>query len=199
MVRAVRAAGSHFRQIPAAIGEQQLIDPASGVAQLGWPTDVESTEALRGFDLLLLTATEPTPTKSTDYPSAQEVADAWCLPHDREGGAGRRSRTSSETGYRCPVPLPAPYWEVPVVDRLPENSATFVDAPVELADRRNRRRCHPYGSRWQSRTVALPDACSSAAPSSTTKRGCLSTRAPHGPFPLPKRVRRATPGNSEAP
>jgi len=74
---AVRAAGSHFRQIPAAIGEQQLIDPASGVAQLGWPTDVESTEALRGFDLLLLTATEPTPTKSTDYPSAQEVADAW--------------------------------------------------------------------------------------------------------------------------
>jgi hypothetical protein len=58
---AVRAAGSHFRQIPAAIGEQQLIDPASGVAQLGWPTDVESTEALRGFDLLLLTATEPTP------------------------------------------------------------------------------------------------------------------------------------------
>ena len=74
---AVRAAGIHFRQIPAAIGEQQLIDLASGVAQLGWPTDAESTEALGGFDLLLLTATEPTLTKSTDYPSAQEVAEAW--------------------------------------------------------------------------------------------------------------------------
>lgn len=71
---AVHAAGSDYRNVPTAAAEQQLVDPVSGVAQLLWPTDDETHESLSGFDLLLLTATEPTLTNS-QYSTAREVAD----------------------------------------------------------------------------------------------------------------------------
>jgi len=78
----VHAAGSHYREVPAAAGEERLVDPVSGIAQFEWPTDAESHESLSGFDVLLLTATEPTLTNS-QYSSAEEVAGAWRT--DRNG------------------------------------------------------------------------------------------------------------------
>ena len=73
---AVRAAGAQYRHVPMASGEQPLIGPVSGIAQFEWPTDAETDEPLSDFDVLLLTATEPTLTNS-EYASAREVADAW--------------------------------------------------------------------------------------------------------------------------
>lgn len=72
----IKSAGRRYRAVPAAVGEEQLIDPVSGVAQFEWPIDAESQQPLIGFDLLLMTATEPTLTESR-YPSAKEIAEAW--------------------------------------------------------------------------------------------------------------------------
>lgn len=73
---AVGKAGWCYRAVPGAEGEEQLIDPVLGLAQFEWPVDAESLQPLTEFDLLLMTATEPT-LRNSHYPSATEIAEAW--------------------------------------------------------------------------------------------------------------------------
>jgi hypothetical protein len=56
-----------------------------GILQIPWPAQVDNDEALDSFDLLLATATRPTPDRTTgDFPSAAAVAEAWNKRGDAE-------------------------------------------------------------------------------------------------------------------
>lgn len=49
-----------------------------GILQIPWPTPLVDGYSLDKFDVLLAAATRPTPTPATgDYPSVQEIAEAW--------------------------------------------------------------------------------------------------------------------------
>jgi hypothetical protein len=48
----------------------------SGRVRFDWPSDKQTGEPLRGFDVLLMTATEPS-LIDQQYATTQVVADAW--------------------------------------------------------------------------------------------------------------------------
>jgi hypothetical protein len=49
-----------------------------GLLQIEWPVRADTGAAVDSLDLLLATATRPTPIEGTgDYPTARQVADAW--------------------------------------------------------------------------------------------------------------------------
>lgn len=55
----------------------------AGELQIEWPVRAETGATVDSFDLLLATATKPTPAESTgDYPTAKQVADAWLKTRD---------------------------------------------------------------------------------------------------------------------
>lgn len=72
----VQGVGSAYRAVPAADGEEQVLEAATGLARFRWPLDVDTAEPLAGFDLLLMTATEPTLVRGT-YSPASEIARSW--------------------------------------------------------------------------------------------------------------------------
>ena len=46
--------------------------------QIAWPVQVDTKIPVGSFDLLLATATRPTPdSESNDYPSPEQIAEAW--------------------------------------------------------------------------------------------------------------------------
>ena len=50
----------------------------SGELQIAWPVFADTGAAVDSFDLLLATATRPTPDRNTrDYPTAEQIAAAW--------------------------------------------------------------------------------------------------------------------------
>jgi hypothetical protein len=72
----VRALGTSYSALPTARGEDPALDASTGRALFDWPRDAVTNQPLLGFDLLLMTATEPTLT-SGRYPTAKKIADAW--------------------------------------------------------------------------------------------------------------------------
>jgi len=72
----IKAAGNAYTVPPTADGEGDILDATTGRALFDWPIDDETQQPLRGFDLLIMTATVPTLT-SRQYPAAKEIADAW--------------------------------------------------------------------------------------------------------------------------
>jgi hypothetical protein len=74
--KSVMAAGKLYRSPSAAKGEDPVLDAATGVALFAWPTDDRTKAPLSDFDLLLMTANEPT-LSDDRYATAHEVADAW--------------------------------------------------------------------------------------------------------------------------
>lgn len=68
--------GNTYSKLSTAQGEDPVLDACTGRALFEWPTDAVTNEPLLGFDLLLMTATEPT-LSSGQYATAQEIADAW--------------------------------------------------------------------------------------------------------------------------
>jgi hypothetical protein len=49
-----------------------------GILQIGWPDGADTGKPIESVDILLATATQPTPDPTTgDFPSAAEVARAW--------------------------------------------------------------------------------------------------------------------------
>lgn len=60
--------------------EAQVLDPGTGRAVFSWPTDGDTGRPLQGFDLLLMTATEPCLVDS-QYAPAKEIAKAWRDDH----------------------------------------------------------------------------------------------------------------------
>lgn len=73
----------HVRNLPgytalsAADGEDPVLDSTTGLALFGWLKDVLSGQDLQGFDLLLMTANEPTLNTNRQYATAEQVASAW--------------------------------------------------------------------------------------------------------------------------
>jgi hypothetical protein len=65
----IDSAGEEHSALPTATGEANVVDPATGQACFGWPMDRATGQPLQGFDLLLMTATKPSP--------ATEIARAW--------------------------------------------------------------------------------------------------------------------------
>jgi hypothetical protein len=54
-----------------------------GELQIEWPVRADTGAAVDSLDLLLATATKPTPDESTgDYPTAEQIADAWLKTRD---------------------------------------------------------------------------------------------------------------------
>jgi hypothetical protein len=50
----------------------------NGPLQIAWPVDADTQAPVDSFDLLLATATRPTPDpESSDYPSPEVIAEAW--------------------------------------------------------------------------------------------------------------------------
>lgn len=72
----IQAAGASYRAVPSPQGEPDLLDSSSGRVRFDWPTDKETNEPLSNFDVLLMTATEPT-LIDDQYPTTRAVADAW--------------------------------------------------------------------------------------------------------------------------
>jgi len=73
----VRACGASYAPLPTAVDEAQVLDSATGMALLEWPTDVNTQAPLADFDLLLMTATKPTLNGQRGYPSPEHIARAW--------------------------------------------------------------------------------------------------------------------------
>jgi hypothetical protein len=78
----VRAAGASYRAVPHADGEDELLEVTTGCARFGWPIDHNTDQPLVDFDLLLMTATEPT-LNNGQYPTARQIADAWRTDNQR--------------------------------------------------------------------------------------------------------------------
>jgi hypothetical protein len=79
---------------PYTVKGQSAIDDR-GLLQIPWPT-VENGESLQNFDLLLATATRPTPDSATrDYPAAEAIAEAW-----NRNGEAEYFRMNSKFGIR---------------------------------------------------------------------------------------------------
>lgn len=72
----IRELGGTYTALSAAAGEDAVLDPATGLALFDWPKDVATKEDLAGFDLLLMTANEPT-LNAGQYPTADQIAAAW--------------------------------------------------------------------------------------------------------------------------
>lgn len=72
----IAAVGNAYTALPTAKGEDPVLDAATGLALFDWPIDDVTNKPLLGFDLLLMTVTEPT-LKDGQYPTAKEIADAW--------------------------------------------------------------------------------------------------------------------------
>jgi len=72
----VAAAGRLYRAVPAPREEDSILNPHSGLAQIDWPTDTETQHGPSDFDLLLMTATEPTLIDGR-FASVNDVAQAW--------------------------------------------------------------------------------------------------------------------------
>jgi hypothetical protein len=74
----IKTAGKGYATaLPISKDEGPVLNARTGHALFAWPTDVMSKQPLAGFDLLLLTANEPTLIDSRRYPSAKEIAEAW--------------------------------------------------------------------------------------------------------------------------
>jgi hypothetical protein len=69
--------GKHYSPLHAAEGEQSVLEASTGRALFDWPTDPATKEPLADFDLLLMTANEPTLNERLQYHSPKEIADAW--------------------------------------------------------------------------------------------------------------------------
>lgn len=59
-----------------ATDEDPVVDHDSGLALIDWPNDVSTGEPLADYDVLLMTATEPTLTNRS-YPTPETIAEAW--------------------------------------------------------------------------------------------------------------------------
>jgi hypothetical protein len=68
--------GSKYTALSAADGEGPVLCPATGLALFDWPKDAATKVDLPGFDLLLMTANEPTLIAGR-YPTPKEIASAW--------------------------------------------------------------------------------------------------------------------------
>jgi hypothetical protein len=65
-----------------------------GILQIDWPDDLDTGKPIEGVDILLATATRPTPDPATgDFPSAAEVARAW-----NEAGDASYFRNNRKSG-----------------------------------------------------------------------------------------------------
>lgn len=72
----VTAAGHAYTTLSAADGEDPVLNAATGRALFDRPIDTATKRPLSGFDLLLMTATEPT-LVNRRYPTPFEIANAW--------------------------------------------------------------------------------------------------------------------------
>lgn len=73
---------STYTALLSANGEGPVLNASKGQALLDWPTDCETSQPLSGFDLLLMTATQPS-LQEQQYPTIKEIADAW--RNDKKG------------------------------------------------------------------------------------------------------------------
>jgi hypothetical protein len=65
-----------------------------GILQVDWPNDPDTGKPVEGVEILLATATRPTPDLATgDFPSVAEVARAW-----NEAGDASYSRNNRQSG-----------------------------------------------------------------------------------------------------
>lgn len=72
----VAGLGQRYSALSRSIDEEPVLDEATGFALFDWPKDVRTNEPLRGLDLLLMTANEPS-LESGRYPTPQQIASAW--------------------------------------------------------------------------------------------------------------------------
>lgn len=75
----IEALSEAYTALSTAQGEGPVLDASTGRALFDWPTDAVTKQPLLGFDLLLMTATEPT-LNDGQYPTPKEIADAWKAP-----------------------------------------------------------------------------------------------------------------------
>jgi hypothetical protein len=68
---------TNYTALSSATGEDPVLDPATGRALFDWPKNVATNQGLLGFDLLLMTANEPTLNKTGQYAAAEQIASAW--------------------------------------------------------------------------------------------------------------------------
>jgi hypothetical protein len=88
----VRAAGASYRAVPHADGEDELLEVTTGCARFGWPIDHNTDQPLVDFDLLLMTAAEPT-LNNGQYPTARQIADAWRTDNQGNVSYFRKNRS----------------------------------------------------------------------------------------------------------
>lgn len=65
-----------YTALPAAVGEDPVLDAATGLALFDWPKDAETKKDLQDLDLLLMTANEPT-LNAGKYPTPNQIGSAW--------------------------------------------------------------------------------------------------------------------------
>ena len=70
-----------YGQLNSAVDEEPAVDQQSGLLNIPWPTPLGGTDL--PCDVLLATATNPT-IVGGDYPSAQQIADAWNTPGGKQ-------------------------------------------------------------------------------------------------------------------
>jgi hypothetical protein len=68
---------TNYTALSSAMGEDAVLDPATGSALFNWPKDVATGQPLSDFDLLLMTANEPTLNEAREYAAAEQIASAW--------------------------------------------------------------------------------------------------------------------------
>lgn len=76
-IRHITEIGSAYSALPVARGEGPVLDPDTGLALFDWPKDVVTNKDLTDFDLLLMTANEPTLDRDGQYLTVDEIASAW--------------------------------------------------------------------------------------------------------------------------
>ena len=77
---------SNYTALSSATGEDPVLDATTGCALFDWPKDVATNQGLLGFDLLLMTANEPTVNETGQYATAEQIASAWRADAVNDGG-----------------------------------------------------------------------------------------------------------------
>ena len=77
----VRDEGCSYGQLNLAAGEEPAVDRQAGLLNIPWPTPVDGPDL--PCDVLLATATDPT-IDGGDYPSVQQIAEAWNTPAGKQ-------------------------------------------------------------------------------------------------------------------
>jgi hypothetical protein len=72
----IKEPDTSYRPVPVGTDEKPILDEETGRACFDWPIDASTNERLGGFEMLLMTATEPT-LEDGRYPTPWAIGDAW--------------------------------------------------------------------------------------------------------------------------